>query len=231
MPVIDKEWARYRDEEQKAIQRIGAGPISSIEWLLRFVQTDLDTLSEGQWSDLLVEVSAFARGHVPFRSTSGLAKEISSAYRRWDTSVSGDNRPPRGNVVKNALIPLRKTVKELHSEVKAAMDHCFEVSHEVYLPPIELRLTVSDARFCQNGLSQAEANKRGILIVQAAKLEHTFYYYASLLLTEYLPRIKPCTVCERLYVAIRPDRYFCSARCLNRATQQRFRNRRKNRQS
>lgn len=230
MPVIDKEWARYRDEERKALQRIGDGPTSTIEWLLRFVQTDLENLSEGQWSDLLVEVSAFARGHVPFKSTAGLAKDISSSYSRWETSIRiGNKRRSQGKVVKKALIPSRETVKELHLEMKTAMDHCFEHSHEVYLPSIELSLTVSDARFSENGLSQAEAKKRAVLIVHAAKLEHTFYYYASLLLTEYLPRIKHCTVCQKLYVAIRSDRYFCSARCLNRATQQRFRDRKKKR--
>jgi len=229
MPVVDKDWLRYKEEERKAVQRIGTGPHSAIEWLLRFIQTDLKSLSEGQWSDLAFEISAFSRGQVPFKTKrSFLKEEIGLSHRMWPTEKKVASSGLLGRKrYKEDYFPPHKTVERLHSTIGEAIDSYRELSFAAIFPKIELSFEVPNPQMFEIGLNAEEKKKRSVLYLNADKLEDTFYFYAALLIAEYGPRIKTCAVCERLFPAVREDQFFCSSKCLNRATQQRFRERKK----
>jgi len=231
MLAMTEERRRYAEEVQKAIQRIGRGPHSAIEWLLRFAQINLNSLSQGQLSDLAAELSAFARGKVKSKAQGALSRELSPTHHGlWLSDKMIKNKGLLGGTKrKEEFLPPKKTIENLHATIAEAIEwYAVDTAH---FPSIQLTLSVPNPqKTLVPGLPETESKKRSVLYLEGKALEDTFYYYAATLLAEYGPRIKSCSVCGTLFAAVRADQFFCSSKCLNRATQQRFRERRKDKE-
>lgn len=208
-------------ENEKAIQRILAYPAGAAGWLLNYIDNDLGHLSDGQWSDLLAEAAIFASGGVIYEGASKkLAPDVNMGL--WECpmiDLVGKARSER------KLSPNRGALKDLHNRLNGALRDFFgERSHaEMTLPKITIRL-LNPVRYVAHKIGASES-EGAFFEVTAETRNDAFYYHAVMLLASCAGKLKRCEACGRPFVAVRSDQVFCSAPCLSRINQQRYRER------
>jgi hypothetical protein len=213
MPLEGDE-LQWLDEEVKAAQRIGNTPEQAMQWVIRFAQTELSTLSEGQWSDLMAEVDVFMLKGPPLkigRTTS----HVGAAFD-WGGAPS-EEYAPRNKWIPVTIRPPRKAVEELHRCAQMSLEAVAKGNKMIFqLGP--LHLTVEPVH---------PSIKHGGLTVKTHTPFDAFAYHVAHLLVHHNRRVRRCTECKSIFLAERKNQQYCTSRCLSRVTQRRWRERHK----
>lgn len=206
-------------EQEKARQRILSMPQGAIEWLLRFIRTDMGSLSQGQKSDLLAEVQAFAKGLVNYESA-GIKVFTVVNIGLWKSEIVD----LVGNVRRvTDLTPKASAIADLQSKLQKALEAHFSEPFGMRFPLPEglAFVSLNPARF-NDQLSDVTGVKAEPMGIEAKSLNDAFYYHAAALLTAYSSRLKRCDACQKTFAVNRTDQVFCSSACMSRIKQQRY---------
>jgi hypothetical protein len=170
----------------------GARP-AALAWLLTFVQDDLRIKSFGEWADRWAEVKRFAldgglgSNEPPLSDQEGLSLTLPGRFSSPFTA----SRSFPGPGEKDALILLQQAIKsDLDTYVDQGSATTFALA---------IKLTV-----------RKEAPR---IEVESADITVAFQYQAFHLIGELGTRIRRCRRCQRLFLAGRSDKQFCSGTC------------------
>ncbi len=221
----------YLAEIEKAAQRIGATTDQAGAWLARFARTDLESLSTGQWTDLLYEVACLSeyqyqtktaallwqhaitlkdwQGNWRYKDEDELVARFVQILDKRGQPIGALDVPP---VPPPCELPPRDAVTALQRQVRAALVSLQE-NHSVswMLPPIHL--TVGAFRETDENVVLGTAESPQVL----------FTYNLALLLVQNAVRIRRCADCTQRFFADRKNKAYCSPRCQSRAGTRRWR--------
>ena len=212
----------YLEERQKARERIGETSEKALQWLLRFAKTDLSQLTEGQWLDLEKEMDVFIMEPPPGLSV------------RWDPGT----KPRPGLKLKPSLHPTpgfrpkifwRSRVTSFQGPLRKWLDD-FMKPGGIWFEPMRLQVLLRHPKYFFSGLTDAQLPENFGFSALFENYEQTFAYNVAHLLGAHSGRLRLCGECKHIFLADRRQQVFCSARCLNRVTQRRWREAQKEKQ-
>jgi len=195
----------FWEEIQKASTRIGFSDESAMEWLLRFAQTEVGTLSQGQWLDLRAELEVFFSCGPP-KSDHDLVDQLVFAdpkgkkSRTWSPFIDQQK-----GVVPHIQQTLSQAFRDLLEHGKATFE--------------SIKITPCIVRDDPKG-------KPRILPSPSNDPQDLFLFYAIELLETFKKQIHSCRECGRIFLGYRFKQNFCSTACQNRTNQRKFRERR-----
>lgn len=200
---------RFRPEEIHAAQpRVGTTPMERLDWAIRFARTDLGALSRGDWSNLRLELTAFAEL---------LIKEHDAAKRsrREGLLKAEPERHAAG------VYPELET-RELHREFSRIIGRLLQ-SDSVKIGSYEVTLTLERLRYPTAGTARPVRLRTGFPPGPSRAthvLGHLLGIYGHLVKECPAPRPRGAAGerCGRWFVARRPNQVYCCARCQSRAT-------------
>ena len=201
MPVDRAElYEQFHGEMKKARERILTTPDGEVGWLLKFIQTDLDTLTASEWTVLSFEIASFV-DDVAIHRGADIATEAGWSVR----AVPGDGF--RGT------LPSRGEAKEIQAMVLGSLEKLWKNAVAAFTFPqftIIVTLPIEDAR------------KGSVFVATKRKVKEFEYRFAHLLM-DYSGRIRRCPECQRIYLAIRVDQIYCGPRCQTRVATRKWR--------
>ena len=231
--AIDLAEVQFRDEYvnkiQNAMERITGVPRNtpkhrstlSMEWILRFAQTNLSTLSEAKWNILRYEVTFFAE-HGPYlKGTSETQGSRMSAKFNWISLVSTSDIP-EGVTHREAFelerIAPKSGTADIQKITQGLLDDLVKSGKiEFHIPKIVIGLTNL------NRLGKASVNGKQIDLgwhkwISAGSHKLTFAYYLVELLSQYAHKILRCPAldCHKIFLSSRKDQKYCSIKCQGR---------------
>jgi hypothetical protein len=185
-----------RKEERLDVPRIGSGA-QAIEWLIDFAQLDLGMITPGRWEDLKSEFLTFAVHGSITNNTPKLPGPTVQALK-WFQAAK------RQKFASDPIVIAQKTLQLC-----------------LLNPLLEKR------PYPRDSLTFRVVSR---ISVEVGKIDEsiegdpsqTFLLRAARLLQQYAALIHRCNECRRIFVAYRPKQQYCSARCLGRVTQRRF---------
>ncbi len=194
-PEIEKAIARI-EKRQRARTSFEFYRVQ-LQWFLDLVELDLGTLSEGDWMNLRYE--ALITLFLP------------------DLSDEGFILPPPKDLHEFLPddLPEKEDIRELQSQLQKRLNDFLTPGGEY---SISSRMETRVKRI------QAPDGSVKIIFSRGKKgdTERGLQIVASFL-EDYGSLVNRCKECTRLFIADRSDQVYCSARCLNRVTQRRFR--------
>ncbi len=204
----DFEWS---PEEVRAAERIGPTADHAMRWLIKFAQTDLTRLSEGQWSDLAAEVQVFTRRGPPVRI--GRSTTRIRASFMWSIVVPKDQKAKEH---KFTLVtqPSREQIGFLQKWASFSLD-CIAKGGVVQV----------NAGIMLINIFTSPPPGQGHLSISTDSPKTAFGFHFAHLMAEYVKRLRHCAECRNLFLAERRNQRYCATRCLTRATQRRWRER------
>mgnify|MGYP005607513667 CR=1 FL=1 len=191
---------QFFGEMKKARERILTTADGEVGWLLKFIQTDLDTLTASEWMVLAFEIASFV-DDVANRRGADIATEAGWSVR----SIPGEGF--RGT------LPSRGEAKEIQAMVLGSLEKLWETAIAAFTFPqftIIVTLPVGDER-------------KGSVFVATKRKVKEFEYRFAHLLVDYSGRIRRCPECQRIYLAIRFDQTYCGPRCQTRVATRKWR--------
>lgn len=206
---MDAEEKQMLGELFKAAERLGGNSDECMKWVLRFAQTDLSKLSDGQWTDLCTEVDVFnSRG--PLLKADPGFRHVGAAHG-WGESLTKES-PPQGKWVTFTFRPSREQVAVLQGGTKEILE-AFAKGEEIKfeLGPLHVYLEPQQP-FCTGGLSFRTHTPVDV-----------FGFHLARLFSHYHGRVRSCRECTIMFLADRRNQHYCTTRCLSRSTQRRFR--------
>ncbi len=206
--VIELVWS---PEELKAAERIGPSADQAMRWLIKFAQTDLASLSEGQWSDLTAEIQVFTKRGPPVKI--GTASTRIAALFAWKVV------PPKDPQAKDQKITL---VTQPSQEQIAFLQKWAFISLDTIAKGGIVQVTVGTLLF---DIFSNPPPGQGHLAIESATPQAAFGFHFAHLLAEYVRRLRRCTECQTMFLSERRNQRFCTTRCLTRTTQRRWRER------
>ena len=206
---------KYQEEIEKAGARIGKDNFAGMDWLLRFIQTDLNAMSQGELMDLGFELNRLA----DFQYSDGMEALGLSEYD-W----KGNNRFQKDSdaltlaqVVLESNIrppmepPSISQIKELQNVGKTAVDQFLESGC--------FGLTLPSTRV----VAYSMENIGDGIFTMVDQPKDLFVHNIFLLLAYGFPRIRRCPTCQTIFFADRKNKKSCSVRCQNTAAVRRIR--------
>jgi hypothetical protein len=201
MPVDrGTHYDQFHGEMKKARERILTSADGEVGWLLKFIQTDLDTLTASEWTVLAFEIASFV-DDVAIRRGAEIATEAGWSVR----SIPGEGF--RGT------LPSRGEAKEIQAMVLGSLEKLWKNAVAAFTFPqftIIVTLPIEDAR------------KGSVFVATKRKVKEFEYRFAHLLM-DYSGRIRRCPECQRIYLAIRVDQIYCGPRCQTRVATRKWR--------
>ena len=200
---------------KKAGERIGETSEKALQWLLGFSKADLVKLTEGQWLDLEKEMEFF------------VMKPPSGLRTTWDVG----RKPRRGLQIKPSLHPTpgfrpkifwRRRVDRFQRLLRQWL-HDLMQEYGVRFEPMEFRLRLIHPKYLFPRFSEAELPENFGFSAFFANYEQALAYNFAHLVGAHSGRLRLCAECKGIFLADRRQQVFCSVRCLNRATQRRWR--------
>ncbi|MBX7039828.1 MAG: hypothetical protein K1X60_11725 [Nitrospira sp.] len=191
---------QFYGEMKKARERILTTADGEVGWLLKFIQTDLDTLTASEWMVLAFEIASFV-DDVANRRGADIATEAGWSVR----SIPGEGF--RGT------LPSRGEAKEIQGMVLGSLEKLWKNAVAAFTFPqftIIVTLPIEDAR------------KGSVFVATKRKVKEFEYRFAHLLM-DYSGRIRRCPECQRIYLAIRVDQIYCGPRCQTRVATRKWR--------
>ncbi|QOJ36843.1 MAG: hypothetical protein HRU82_18645 [Nitrospira sp.] len=191
---------QFFGEMKKARERILTTADGEVGWLLKFIQTDLDTLTASEWMVLAFEIASFV-DDVANRRGADIATEAGWSVR----SIPGEGF--RGT------LPSRGEAKEIQAMVLGSLEKLWDTAVAAFTFPqftIIVTLPVDDER-------------KGSVFVATKRKVKEFEYRFAHLLVDYSGRIRRCPECQRIYLAIRVDQIYCGPRCQTRVATRKWR--------
>lgn len=221
--IVTRKNKRLLDaEDQKAKQRIAAVSNGALGWLLRFVQTDLNNLSQGQWSDLIAECQVFARGQVHYDGAVLRSLPVQNACM-WKSTVL-DLAGKETAVTE--LSPKPSAIQALQDLLRKALKEHFDGPLLMQFPlPKDIIVLARRSSHSRKRATREAGGRSESAGMEAKTLNDAFYFHAAMLLISFSEKIRRCEDCQTIFPAVRVDQVFCSPACLNRNKQQRHRER------
>ena len=193
-------YEQFHGEMKKARERILASADGEVGWLLKFIQTDLDTLTASEWTVLAFEIASFV-DDVGVRRGAEIATEAGWSVR----ALPGEGF--RGT------LPSRGEAKEIQAMVLGSLEKLWKNAVAAFTFPqftIIVTLPIEDAR------------KGSVFVATKRKVKEFEYRFAHLLM-DYSGRIRRCPECQGIYLAIRVDQIYCGPRCQTRVATRKWR--------
>lgn len=206
--TLEFEWS---PEEMKAAERIGPSSDQAMRWLIKFAQTDLANLSEGQWSDLIAEVQVFTKRGPPLKM--GRSTTRISASFTWKIIPPADPHA-KDQEITIVTQPSREQIAFLQKWAFVSLD-CIAKGGIVQVAAGTLLI----------GILTNPPPGQGHLVISTDNPKAAFGFHFAHLLAEYVKRIRRCTECQLMFLSERRNQRFCTTRCLTRTTQRRWRER------
>jgi hypothetical protein len=207
----------HQGEQQKAAERIGETSEKALRWLLRYSKMDLTKLSEGQWLDLEKEMDVFLLTPPPGLKTSWDFKQkpLRGGFRWEQPSL----HPTPGF---RSKLFWRRRVMSFQPTVRRWLQQLMQPGG-IWFGPMELQLILRHPRFFLPKVSDAELPENFGFHATFANYEQALAYNFAHLIGAHSGRLRLCAACKELFLADRRQQVFCSAVCLNRITQRRWR--------
>lgn len=187
-------------------------------WLVDFAQLDLSTISAGRRHDLELEYMCFtAYGHL---NPSEALKPLVQCTKALQKSKESDELDQFAG--STALVQWTKSVQQ-SNESADLLTKSQNALHRYLLRPLIDPDEGSSSLLVKAAVRYWVQLGRVIETIETHRDPHeAFLYRAGRLLVECGAFVRRCADCPRLFFATRPKQRFCSARCLGRVTQRRF---------
>ena len=192
----------FEVEMKKAWERVTSFPNGAIEWLIHFLQLDLEVLTPSEWMIMAYEVASFSEQAGPKR------------YAMPTASASGWSVQAIPQEPLNYTLPSRKEATYLQRTIRTYLEHLWEHA----CAPI----TFSDLTLVVTAPGALHERYGSVLVATKPKTKE-FEYRVVVLLAEYSGRIRPCQECQRIFLAARCDQLFCTPRCQMRVASRKWR--------
>ena len=200
MPSDRAIYEQFRGEMRKARERILTTADGEVGWLLKFIQTDLDTLTASEWMVVAFEVASFVDDVANARGAE-IATEAGWSVR----SIPGDGS--------SGTLPSRGEAKEIQAMILGSLEKLWETAVTAFtFPQFTIIVTLP-----------LENERRGCVFVATKRKVKEFEYRFAHLLVDYSGRIRRCPECQRIYLAIRFDQRYCGPRCQTRVATRKWR--------
>jgi hypothetical protein len=187
--AIHQEFLR---ELSRARERVITGADAEAGWLVRFLQMDLESLTPGEWMTFAYEVAAFVETDLARKQTMPLVSATGWAIQ----SMPGE--------AYEYTLPSPKEAGQLQHTIKHHLRNLWESG----MMPVRfktLTLVVTQP---------GEANeRRGHILVATKPKSKEFEYRMALVVAQHAGRIRMCQECERIFLAVRRDQFYCGPRC------------------
>ncbi len=212
MTQIGRIRIRGPQEVQSLWERIGTTSEKVLRWLLRFAHTDLSKQSEGQWLDFQEEFREFLDCGPP-----GTRKKLAT----WPNPRWG---PPQPRARLRVSSMWRNTVESCQRDLRSWLEKLVE-EHSLQFEPMPITLHVYHPRFfVADSVKDSQLFEEGGCFPSFPNDHQVFAYHVAHVLGAHSGRLRRCTECRTIFLKDRRQQLFCSARCLNRVTQRRWRN-------
>lgn len=193
---------QFHQEMTKARERLTATPHGVIGWLLKFIQTDLESLTPSEWMVLAYEVATFTEDDAPDRYSLPVAASSGWAVQ----AIPGETI--------ECTLPTRKEATQLQESIRRFLEQFWENG----VAPI----TFSDLTLILAGPGALHPRHSSLLIATKPKTKE-FEYRVTMLLVRYGDQIRKCEECHRMFLAARSDQLFCDPRCQMRVASRKWR--------
>ena len=212
----------YKEELEKAFFRIGKTSFEATAWLVRFAQTSIDSLSQGELMDLGYELNVLGdfrliTGEPPYWGIAASEKDW-GGRRRFEgegvgkifSQIALDKhyRPPMDH-------PSLEQIKELQQVIAGLLAARLERSaFHLTLPPLDII-----ANFPKDSIVSA------VVLTFADSPQILFKHNVALLLLKHASQVRRCPNpnCQQIFFADRKNKMHCSSRCQNTAAVRRLR--------
>ena len=201
MSAQRKAAQEFQQEYQKAIERIRTMADGAVGWVLKFLQTDLETLTPTEWTLVAFEVAAFV-------------DETGDRYGGMVAPESGWSVEGVPNAENYQTIPSRKEAQDIQAAVLEQLERYWHEGYTAFTFPQMTLVVVSPGGF---------SDETGTIFVVAKRKAKEFEYRFVHLLAQSGDYIRRCPECARIYLAIRRDQVYCQPRCQNRVAARKWR--------
>jgi hypothetical protein len=184
-------------ELMHASRRLNQRPEKVLEWVLKFCSRDLDQLSAGDWENLTYEVMWFG--------ISGPLLPGEDFFRAGDTLQNSLLDP------NNPLLP-QEEIKKLQRWSQARLEE-FITSWAITIPIQSASALV---------VKRDRKSARTEMVLKTDNFSQSFAFAFAQILREAGARLNQCPECLKYYSA-RSNQTYCSPRCQNRVSLQKFR--------
>ena len=174
---------------------------SWLRWAIDLTQTDIAELSEGDWVNLSYESAMFILEPVNNPYTESQAGLEGFDFEIWVGSIGAASG---------------EEMSELQRQIKEKLDRFFEKGEFTAKIETDIRILRREDDAGNTWVALTQGQRKGSFLGAAI-------YTFCLLLAEFGSMTRKCVECHRIYLADRIDQVYCSTKCLNRATQRRFR--------
>ena len=201
------------EERQKAAERIGDTSDKVLRWLLRFNNTDLSKLTEGQWLDLERECYVFLTDGPP----ASHKRSTTWPDRGWRLPISPHPRA-------KSRVPgmSRRTVQDFQESLRTWLERLMQ-TYRLDFPPMPITLLIFHPKRFLSGIADSQLPVNGFYFPYFEDYHQVFAYHVAHILGDHSGRLRRCTECETIFLMDRRQQVFCAPRCLNRVTQRRWR--------
>lgn len=192
----------YLRELSMARDRVIAGADGEAGWLIRFLQLNLGALSPREWMVCAYEIAAFVE------------RDFARAQSMPVVSATGWAMQVMPEETHEYTLPSRKEAEQLQRTIKKHLENLWNQG----MTPLrfkDLTLIVT-----QPG---AGTERQGSILVTTKPKRKEFEYRMALVVAQYAGRIRMCQECERIFLAVRRDQFFCGPRCQTRVSSRKWR--------
>ncbi len=184
-------------ELMQACLRIGMRPKKGMEWILNFSNKDLDQLSAGDWENLIYEVVWFSI---------------------WGPPLPGSEAVPSGGDLQDSILdpnrplPTKEIIGEIQGWTKARLEEF--IAHWETVIPLQPKSIIVVKRDRKTG--------RAEMMLKTDVLYQGFAFSFAQILRMAGAGLNQCPAC-RIYYSGRSNQTYCTTRCQNRVSLQKFR--------
>jgi hypothetical protein len=184
-------------ELMQACKRVGIKPERALAWVVNFCRWDLEQFSAGDWANLIYEVVWF-----------GIYGQ--ALPQRWDVPSGDDLQESILNP--NRPLPTHRMILDLQQWGKARLQEFIANGETVIsLQPKSVLVVKRDRK-----------TARAEMMLKTDDLRQGFAFSFAQTLRLAGARLNQCPQCQKYYSA-RANQTYCSPRCQNRVSLQKFR--------
>lgn len=210
-------------EVERVQGRVGRTALARLQWAVKFAQTDLDSLTSGDWQNVRCELLAFSAVFIPYRAAR--SRPTQEGLRRLGTGRA------RGSLGLPTLEETRKTRDEFRGILEPFMAHGVTTVGPL---TATYRLVRHDRVTREGGTEtlreilfpvpfQELVHQRKVSLFPFARDRNFFPLPLGLgvllhLLAAHGELLETCPECRSWFVANRTNQAYCVTRCLSRKT-------------
>lgn len=220
-----------------------------MEWLLKFTQTELNSLSSADWNNLRYDIAAFTAfgsciddeyskvdqdkitsfnywpySDIPIEEASsidGIAPSKKTVVNLQETSFNHVKNLLRNGRTDFSISHIQVAVSKIHLQIKTDNPDCKEDPLNIYIKSHKFdKVEKNNSEYVYTEYLK----DTGLKLITAESPITVFEYHLASMLTKYALRITDCPECKTIYLSNRKDQKFCTTRCQSRNTMRKIRN-------